>query len=247
MQLKIGHGVNGITFGLEVEPPVPLVPDPAASQTNPLKCYVYGHRTVDGKLFYIGKGTGGRAWNADRHPLWHRYVNNHLGGQFEIVILRDNLDSSDADQLEAEWTDQESANLVNWTNFARPTDLEANKRYHTLRQECLGIADEAKTLEASDVSRAIELYNDALTRISGFAHIQSELGLVGQLIMEERQEYGVNGELRVLDRLTLCLCRSGRTQEARDVTENYFREFRADLSLSAAERILKRISPRRSG
>lgn len=217
------------------------MPDPSASQTHPLKCYVYGHRSVDGRLFYIGKGTGRRAWDTDRHPLWYRYVNNHLGGQFETVILKDNLDSSDAEQLEAEWTDQESENIVNWINFSRPADLKENSRYHTLRKECLGIADQAKALEASDVSRAIELYNEALARISGFAHIQSELGLVGQLMSEERQEYGVNGELKVLDRLTLCLCRAGRIQEARDVTDNYFREFRADLNLSSAARILKRI------
>ena len=40
--------------------------------------YVYAHRDNKGAIFYIGKGTGKRAWSQDRHPVWHRYVKERL-------------------------------------------------------------------------------------------------------------------------------------------------------------------------
>ena len=67
--------------------------------------------------FYIGKGTGRRAWQDDCHPLWHRYVKNHLQGKYSVVILADDLTADRAEELESAWITQESETLVNWINF----------------------------------------------------------------------------------------------------------------------------------
>lgn len=59
------------------------------------KFYIYGHYTADtNELFYVGKGTGGRAWKkTSRNPYWHNKVNKH---GYEIKIIYDNLTESDA-------------------------------------------------------------------------------------------------------------------------------------------------------
>ena len=65
------------------------------------KFYVYIHRRVtDGKPFYVGKGSGNRAWQfmgKQRNPYWHRVKNKH-GVSVEIVF--DNLTENEAFQCE---------------------------------------------------------------------------------------------------------------------------------------------------
>jgi len=55
--------------------------------------YVYGHFTPNTNVpFYIGKGTGNRAWRKqNRNVLWYDIVNKH---GYEVKILHDNLSES---------------------------------------------------------------------------------------------------------------------------------------------------------
>ena len=57
--------------------------------------YVYGHYKADtGELFYIGKGTGRRAWEkSDRNPYWRHTEAKH---GFQVRILEDNLTEEEA-------------------------------------------------------------------------------------------------------------------------------------------------------
>lgn len=77
----------------------PLRPAPDANQENPRKSYVYAHVDSSGKIFYVGKGERRRAWSEDRHPLWHRYVEKHLGGTYQVLILQDNLSPAEAEEV----------------------------------------------------------------------------------------------------------------------------------------------------
>lgn len=54
------------------------------------KFYVYTHiRKSDGRVFYVGKGHGRRAWSKSRqNPYWHNIVNKH-GFTVEIVMWFD--------------------------------------------------------------------------------------------------------------------------------------------------------------
>jgi hypothetical protein len=241
VKLWIGIPGNGPSIRISDKPPERLKQSPTASQTAPKRYYVYGHYDKHGVPFYIGKGTDRRALEDERHPLWHRYVDKHLHGEYSVVILVDDLTSSQAEEIESEWIAQESETLVNWFNFGRKTDFAASDKYHELRDANRQLASAAREQERSNPDEAIRMYFQALGNIDAYATIQPELGFIGRLIDEEREEKGINGELLILDRLTLCLIRAARGAEAAVVTKQYFAKYRADESRSAAERIKKRV------
>jgi hypothetical protein len=242
MKLWPGVTSQGMYIRLGGESPPPLQPSPAASQTAPKRYYVYGHYTEQDVLFYIGKGIGRRAWGSHRHPLWRRYVEKHLHGKYSVVVLVDDLSSTEAEEIESEWIAQKSGTLVNWIDLGRKTDFAAIERRGQLRRANLDLVEHARNLEKSDLHQAVILYQQALDRIDAYASIQPELGLIGRLLDEERQEVGISGEWEVLDRLTLCLCRSDRGPEAATAARDYFAKYRADERLVLATRIKKRVA-----
>lgn len=69
------------------------------TSTGDRRYYVYEHRRNDtGNPFYIGKGTGRRAYTTyRRNPLWKRIASKH---GFTVVIARDNLTEKEAYAME---------------------------------------------------------------------------------------------------------------------------------------------------
>jgi hypothetical protein len=61
--------------------------------------YVYGHYKADtGELFYIGKGTGKRAWHkSNRNVYWYNVVNKY---GYTVKILHEGLSEEDAYSME---------------------------------------------------------------------------------------------------------------------------------------------------
>jgi len=219
----------------------PLKPAREADQENPRKNYVYAHMDNAGKIFYVGKGTGRRVWSPDRHPLWCRYVEKHLGGWYEVRILQDNMSPAEAEEVEATWIAQCSSDLVNWINMGRATNFQALERYHKLRNANRALIQEAKAIEKHDLEKAIVMYLKAIEAVREYAFISYEKGLIGQLLDEEAEEVGRNGEIEALDRLTMCLIKLRRSSEAAQRVNEYFALYRRDLQLGASDRIAKRI------
>ena len=242
MKLFNQSGTMDILFAIGGNEPSRLVPSRKADQKKPKRFYVYGHFEKEGTPFYIGKGTKRRAWDDDRHDLWHQYVEKHLNGEFSVVILEDDLSSEEAEDLENLWVAQESQTLVNWVNYGRETDFKAIEQFRQLRLKNRDLAEKAKALEKENLDEAISIYIRAIEAISAYANIQAEKGLVGQLIDEERAENGIQGDVAILDRLTLCLMKSRRYDDLVEATEAYFKKYRFDLQFKAAERCLIRMS-----
>jgi len=216
---------------------------PDADQQNPRKHYVYAHVDDSGKIFYIGKGAGRRAWSKDRHSLWLRYVERHLNGSYTVEILEDNLNADDAEAIEAEWMHYcGGSELVNWVNYAREMDFKAIELYHERRNANRKLLQRARKAEKKNVKRAASMYIDAIAAIPSYELIKYEEGLVGQLMDEKTEEIGHHGEIEALDRLSMCLIKLGRIREASERADDYFKLYRADLMRPAVKRIQKRIA-----
>lgn len=218
-----------------------LKPASDANQENPRRSYVYAHMDSAGKIFYVGKGEGRRAWSIDRHPLWRRYVEKHLGGNYHVRILQDNLSTAEAEEVEVAWIAQCSDDLVNWANMGRPTDFRAVERYGKLRDANRSLIRQAKVIEKRDPAQAVNMYLQAIEAIREYAFINYEKGLVGQLQVEEADELGRYGEFDALQRLTKRLIKLGRSDEAARRANDYFALYRRDLQFAPAQRIAKRI------
>ncbi len=242
--MKLKYGINnlGISIGVETDgtPAKDRVRKPP-DQVKPSGFYVYGHYDLNGSLFYVGKGIGKRAWAKERHPLWERYVNHHLSGKYEVRIIADSMTTEETEKLEAELIAKHSDHLVNWQNMGRKTDLKLLEHYHVLRDANRRLIQETKALESTEPELAVEQYKKAIEKTTEYAFLDFEQGLVGQLLREETNELGRNGELEALDRLTLCLIKLGKASEAADRTAAYFSRFKRDLLLKSIEIINKRI------
>lgn len=199
--------------------------------------YVYVHRDLDGNIFYVGKGCGGRATSTDRHPVWTRYVNERLGGHYTVDIVRRDLSEAEAEYLESTLISEYGRNLVNWINPGRQFDYAALEKFHKLRDANRRFVAETRPLESQDPSQAVRRYQEALVRQREYAHLTLEHGLVAELATM----FPKTGEPEILNRLTMCLGKLGRFAEAIAEAERYFGEYPGALDLTAGKTIEKRI------
>lgn len=218
-----------------------LLKNASPDQDNPSGNYVYGHYDKNGNLFYVGRGTNRRAWSKNRHPLWHRYVENHLDGVYSVRIMVDGLTPENAEELEAGLIAEHGDTLVNWINFGRETDYDVLDKFHELRNANRKFIKETKAIEKTDIELAIKNYKIAIEKIAEYAYLKYEKGLVGRLLEEEKSELGRRGEIEALDRITLCLIKVGRSYEAAEYTNAYFQHYKGDERLKSSDRIKKRV------
>jgi len=245
MKITARVTISGVEISMRNgDEPVRFTPAPDASQENPRRSYVYAHIDAAGQIFYVGKGKGRRAWSTDRHPLWHYYVEKHLEGNYQVRILQDNLSAEEAEEVEDAWIAQCSDTLVNWFKMGRVTDFQALERYHKLRDANRRLLQDAKALEVHDLAGAVNMYVRAIEAIREYALISYEKGFIGQLVDEQDEELGRRGEVQAIDRLTMCLIRLGRPDEAAQHARDYFSVFRGDQQSAAFQRITKRVAQR---
>ena len=131
---------------------------------------------------------------------------------------------------------------MNWVHWGRTTDFKALEIYHKNRNANRELLERARKLEAADLAAAAELSIQAIEAIPTYAHIKYEGGLIGRLMDDETAEFGSSGEFGALDRLSMCLCKLGRAEEAAQRAEDYFSTFRRDRLEPNECPVTKRIS-----
>ncbi len=75
--------------------------------------YVYVHKDLHGKIFYVGKGTGKRATAQARNAYWKQYVEERLGGKFEVEMVKTGLTEYESEESERDLIAQYGDALVN--------------------------------------------------------------------------------------------------------------------------------------
>jgi hypothetical protein len=240
-------------------------------QGEPLRrnFYVYVHKDRNGNIFYVGKGTGKRAWSKDRDRIWHRYVKEKLGDQFEVEIVKNDLHEDEALVLEQETMLKYGDCLL---NFDKPgevvtiegqvhqigdftiqskitltggrtseADLEMNERYWKLRNSNKEFVLDTKPFESTDLQTAVTRYGEALQRMREYEEIGRRLNRPAGL-RGEYEEVILSGDVGILDRLTLCLTKLNRGAEAVREAERYFADFPGDRNSSLGQSVAKRIA-----
>ena len=118
--------MNGITIKADSSGNISLEMGVGASidkRCKPGKFYVYTHKDKDGKVFYVGKGTGDRAQSQERSPEWIEYLDKRSDGKFSVEIVRDRISEEDALEIEdadhenAQWNDHQSSESARATRF----------------------------------------------------------------------------------------------------------------------------------
>ena len=202
--------------------------------------YVYFHRDNDGSIFYVGKGTGRRAWSQDRHAVWHKYVNERLNGQYSVEIHKDGLQENEAEKLEDELIEKYGGQIVNWINPGRDFDYQALEEFHRLRNANREFVDETKQIESTNIVEAVERYRVALKRMREYESLTLERGLVAEL------GGGPDwGDINILNRITVCLQKQKRHAELIKEAEEYFSEFPSAKNMSIGKQVIKRVEKAR--
>ena len=153
-----------------------------------------------------------------------------------MEIYKDGLTEDEALHLENDLINEYGSNLVNWVNMQRQTDFDLLNSYHVLREQNLRFVGKTYLIEKTEPEQAVKRYKYAIKAIDEYEYIQYEKGLIGEL-MERSQK----GEPEILDRLSMCLIRLGRVDEAAEEARLYFEKFPGAVSMSIGKRILSRI------
>jgi hypothetical protein len=142
--------------------------------------YVYLHKTPSGVAFYVGKGTGNRAWSRDRDPTWIQYVSSRLDGVFDVEIVERDLDETEALELEDEWMRRLGSTLVNRQNLHKGMDFTALGRSNALRSRVVETTRLAEL--ASTPAERAQLYGEALAIYADESAIVFERGAFGDAL-----------------------------------------------------------------
>ena len=213
--------------------------------------YVYSHTDKNGDVFYIGKGKGDRAWDRNkRHELWQRYLEN-INHEYIVTVVEKDLDEDAAFEVEEKLIRQHEETIVNWFNSNRHGDWRLIARYWELRKADDVFHANARAMEKVNLEEAVSLYRQEITMVRDYLSVledyyASEVSKFKGMTRKIYQDYYMKtyvsvNDLRALDRLTMCLKKLKRVDEARDDVRRFFEDYPTSERHSTATTIKKRI------
>lgn len=188
-------------------------------------------------MFYVGKGTGKRAWIHGRDALWQRFVETRLNGAFVIAIVQDGLTEGAALELEDRLIAHYGDQLVNRVNMGRGLNLAALDLQRELWRQ--RDAAEARARASQDPRERASLFEEALALHSQADAIVTEAGIVGELLAEMPI-----GRIALIEGYVRALIAAGDAATARLALDEYVAHYPAHRThgkVAFLERALARV------
>lgn len=210
---------------------------------KPGRFCVYVHKDAAGIVFYVGKGTGGRAHSRDRPPEWEEYLARKSGGKYTVEMVREGISEEDALVVEDAAMALHAATIINRVNMHAPYDsakmlayCDALKRYESGRRLAEDLA------EAGNVDKAVIEFEAAyVTHFEVAKNAGYDQGARRGL---EAAAFRFHPHA-LADRYTKALAKAGRYGDLVRFAERYFRDYGAP-SNNTEEALLKRMEKARN-
>ena len=211
---------------------------------KPGKFYVYTHKDKNGRVFYVGKGTGDRAYSRDRSPEWIEYLDKRSGGKFTVEIVRDGISEENALEIEDAVMKMHGVTIINRMNPHAPYDTTKFRAYCEA-QKCFG-----ETLKRAINFQNAKEFDNAISEFeAAYAHhldmvrnADYDLGARSSL---KSVAFAYHPTSALADGYSLVLAKAGRNLELIAFAERYFRDYAPPYN-KAEDTLRKRMEKARS-
>jgi len=211
---------------------------------KPGKFYVYVHKDKDGKVFYVGKGTGDRAYSRERSPEWFEYLDNKSGGKFFVEIVRDGISEEDALKIEDAVMKMHGGSIINRVNPYAPYDPTKFRAYCEAQKSFIETLKLATNFQkAKEFDKAIPEFEAAYAyHLEMVRNADYDLGARNAL---KSIAFAYHPTSALADGYSMVLAKTGRNRELIAFGERYFQDYAAPYN-KAEDTLRKRMEKVRS-
>lgn len=206
---------------------------------KPGKFYVYTHKDKDGTVFYVGKGTGDRAYSRERSPEWFEYLDKKSDGKFSVEIVRDGISEEDALEIEDNVMKAHGGTIINRVNPHAPYDPNKFRAYCEAQRSFGETLKRATNFQkAKEFDKAIPEFEAAYAHhLEMVRNADYDLGARNGL---KSTAFAYHPMSALADGYSMVLAKAGRNRELIAFAERYFRDYAAPYN-KAEDTLRKRM------
>ena len=195
--------------------------------------FIYAHTLPDGKVFYVGKGSGQRHLKtSNRSVYWKRIVKKY---GYRAIILENNLSEEQAYQREIYWIEYYKDNGQCFANFTNGGDgVRVTKRWwgDAISQSMRGKKGPRgmKSSSYKNVISVEELSKCYIELKMSSVAIGDKFKITPPTVLSRLQEYGI--EIRKPGKARRCIrcINDGKVFPSISETARYYNLFRENIS-----------------